>query len=155
MGARVAALPTSRRSRLALLLVALAVAFAAFRGFAAWRDTSSLTTKPSASTSPLPTRTLEAGAVTLKIEPRQLNAQGAVFKITFDTHSVELNQDLTRQARLTVGGTKWNAAAWSGDGPGGHHREGQLRFTSAGPATGTATLTIDGLPAPATATWNL
>ena len=93
--------------------------------------------------------------MTVKVQPRQLDVGGAVFKISFDTHSVDLDQDLTRQARLVVGGTTWPIAGWSGDGPGGHHREGELRFTAAGPATGTATLSIDGLPAAVTATWDI
>jgi hypothetical protein len=103
----------------------------------------------------LPTRTVDAGAVTVKIQPRQFDASGATFKMVFDTHSVELDQDLNRQVRLVVGGIDWPTEGWSGDGPSGHHREGDLRFAAAGPAIGAATLTIDGLPAAVTATWDL
>ena len=100
-------------------------------------------------------RTVKAGSVTVKLELRQLDADGAVFKISFDTHEVELDQDMVRQARLVVGETPWPAVAWSGDGQGGHHREGELRFTAAGPVAGVATLRIDGLPEPVSATWDV
>lgn len=158
MGTRVAPPNTGRRSRLWLLLVVGAVAFLALRGAVAWldwRDTGSSATDTGVPSSSLPVRTVEAGAVTVKVQPRQLDVGGAVFKISFDTHSVDLDQDLTRQARLVVGGTTWPIAGWSGDGPGGHHREGELRFTAAGTAAGTATLSIDGLPEPVTATWDV
>lgn len=103
----------------------------------------------------LAARTVKAGAVTVKIEPQQLDARGAAFKITFDTHSVDLSSDMTRATRLEVGGAAWKVAGWTGDGPGGHHREGELRFTPAGPAAGNARLTISGLPGPVAATWEL
>lgn len=44
---------------------------------------------------------------------------------------------------------------WSGDDPGGHHREGGLRFASAGPATRTAILPIAESPEPVEATWDI
>lgn len=108
-----------------------------------------------AETGGLTTRTVKAGEVTVKIDPRQLGANGAMFDIAFDTHSGDLSFDATRVARLEVAGTAWKVAEWRGDGPGGHHREGVLRFTAGGPATGTARLTIDGLAGPVEATWEL
>lgn len=102
----------------------------------------------------LETRTVSAGEVDVKIEPRRLDRSGAAFKITLDTHAVELSADLTL-ARLEVGGTNWPVIGWSGDGPGGHHREGELRFDAAGPVGGTATLTVPQLPAPVEASWEL
>jgi len=102
----------------------------------------------------LETRDVSAGEVDVTVEPLQLDQQGAAFTIVLDTHAVDLSADLTR-ATLEVGGTPWPVEAWSGDGPGGHHREGELRFESAGPATGTAILTIPELPEPVEATWDL
>lgn len=103
----------------------------------------------------LPARTVEAGKVTVKVTPTLLDSSGATFAIVLDTHSVELSLDVAAGAVLNVGGTVWPTSGWSGDGPSGHHRTGQLRFTAGGPATGTATLTISGLPAPVEATWVL
>ena len=100
-------------------------------------------------------RTIEAGSVTVKLQLRRLNGDGAVFKIVFDTHDVELDQDMAQEAHLVVGKTLWPTAEWSGEGVGGHHRQGELRFTAAGPAKGVATLTIDGLPQPVSATWDI
>jgi hypothetical protein len=158
MGPRVAALAAGRRSRLWLLLVVAAVALLVIGGVVAGldrRNTRSSAINTGAPSPSLPARTVAAGAVTVKILPRQLDARGAVFKVSFDTHSVDLNQDLARQARLTVGGTTWPVAGWSGGGPGGHHREGNLSFNAIGTAVGTATLSIDGLPGPVTATWDV
>lgn len=103
----------------------------------------------------LAARTVEAGAVTVRIDPARVDAGGAELKISFDTHSVPLDLDVARNATLTVGGTAWTGAQWSGDGPGGHHRSGTLRFTAGGPARGPAVVRIAGLPAPVTATWSL
>lgn len=103
----------------------------------------------------LASKTVEAGAVTVKIEPLRIDGTGAEFKLTFDTHSVELDFDVARNASLTVAGTSWGGPVWSGDGPSGHHREGRVRFDAAGPATGSAVLALAGLPAPVTATWSL
>lgn len=157
MGTRVVSLPR-RRIRLWLGLAGLGVAVVVVGGVAAWldgRDAGPATTNDSVSTPTLPTRTVEAGAVTVELQPRQLDATGAAFKISFDTHSVALDVDVARESRLVVGGVTWPVAGWSGDGPGGHHREGELRFRAAGSATGTATLTLAGLPEPVTATWDL
>lgn len=102
----------------------------------------------------LETRTVTLGEVDVKIEPRQLDDRSATFHITLDTHSVELDADLT-QATLRVGPNDWPVDEWSGDGPGGHHREGDLRFRTAGPVAGTVTLQIPGLPEPLEGTWDL
>ncbi len=99
-------------------------------------------------------RTVSAGSVDITIEPRQLDNQQAVFSITLDSHSVDLSADLTR-ATLEVGGTIWPVEEWSGDEPGGHHREGDLRFESIGAATGTARLALEGFPEPVEVTWEL
>lgn len=100
----------------------------------------------------LETRTVTAGEVDIEIQPSQLDDQGAVFVITLDTHSVELSADLTR-ASLEVAGVTWPVEAWSGDGPGGHHREGELRFASAGSPTGTVRLVLPDFPEPVDVIW--
>lgn len=69
--------------------------------------------------------------------------------------SVELGLDVARRATFTVGGQPWTDPVWDGAGPGGHHREGTLVFTSTGPPTGDAVLTVEGLDEPLTARWAL
>ena len=153
MGARLAtpSIRSTSRSRLAAAgtLVALT---GLFTTLAACGSTTSTDT---GATTASPARSIEvvAGAVTVELALRQLDEIGAVFEVVFDTHSVELDQDLAREAHLTVGDTPWPFAEWTGDGASGHHREGVLRFAAGGPAIGTVTLTIDGLPEPVTATW--
>lgn len=110
---------------------------------------------PGGSTSGLASRTISAGSVEITIEPLRLDTSGASFQVKLDTHSGDLNMDVARAAHLEVGGTDWGSASWVGDPPGGHHREGELRFASAGSARGEIRLTISDLPGPVLATWNI
>ena len=103
----------------------------------------------------LEARTFTAGAVEVSVQPVVVDASGATFKVTLNTHSTELSADLAKTSTLEVGGRPWGGAIWTGDGPGGHHRQGELRFQAAGPASGDVRLVIGGLPAPVTATWGL
>jgi hypothetical protein len=102
----------------------------------------------------LEAQTVSAGEIDIEIEPRQLDDQGAAFELVLDTHSVELDVDLT-DATLEVAGTAWRVAGWDGDDPSGHHREGELRFEPGGPATGTARLVLAGFAEPVEVTWDL
>lgn len=106
-----------------------------------------------ATSSPFPTRTAEAGEVTVEATLVRLDAGGATARVVFDTHSEELDLDVATGATLTVGATAWPTEGWNGDGAGGHHREGELRLDPAGPVEGEATLTIAGLAEPVTFRW--
>jgi hypothetical protein len=139
------------RRRLILAAIGLLAVLAAVAAFATRGQDHDPTVVEGAG---LEVRTVSAGSVDITIEPRQLDDQQAVFAITLDSHSVDLSADLTR-ATLEVGGTIWPVEEWSGDAPGGHHREGDLRFESAGAATGTARLALDGFPEPVEVTWEL
>lgn len=108
-----------------------------------------------ASGGPLLRRTVAAGDVTVTITPERVDDGGAEFEVVFDTHSVELDLDVARRARFTVGGIPWSGAVWTGDGPGGHHREGTLGFTAGGEPSGEAELVIDGIPGTVVATWHI
>lgn len=103
----------------------------------------------------LDARKVVLGGLEIIAKPTQVDASGAVFDIAFDTHTGAPEIDVAANASLTVKGVTWTSPAWSGDGPGGHHRAGTLRFTPAGPATGQVLLTITGLPGPVSATWEL
>ncbi len=103
----------------------------------------------------LGTRIATAGAVDVAIAPIRIDASGAAFKVSLDTHSEELTVELQREAALVVDGVEWPVVSWSGDPPGGHHRVGELRFESAGTASGEATLTIGGFSEPIEASWTL
>lgn len=103
----------------------------------------------------LTSRKVTVANIDIAITPTQFDTTGASFRITFDTHTGAPGIDVAAHSTLTVAGTAWPGAAWSGDGPGGHHRTGTLRFTSAGPARGLARLDITGLSGPLDATWQL
>ena len=71
-------------------------------------------------------------AVTVEITPLNLPDGGGPtldFEVAFNTHSVDLSFD---PAAISVlrddAGREYQAVAWEGDGPGGHHRAGVLRF---------------------------
>lgn len=100
-------------------------------------------------------RTTTIGGLEVKVTPKQLDAGGAAFAVVFDTHTGAPTIDVAAHAVLEVGGTTWSTPTWDGDGPGGHHRSGTLRFTPSGPAGGTARLTIGGLEQPVEATWRV
>ena len=138
-------------------LITVAAAVVAFLGFqgAACGDSDGPTDEAPTSAASLRSRTVESGAVTVKITPLRIDAKGATFKLTFDTHSVELSSDVERTAHLTVGDVTWPTTSWSGDGPGGHHREGTVSFSAAGRAVGPVELQLEELPTAVSVSWTL
>lgn len=73
-------------------------------------------------------RSTVARGVTVTITPGSLSAAGWEFTVVLDTHSDDLNDDLEKTATLVVDGQESQPAQWRGAPPGGHHREGILRF---------------------------
>ena len=98
-------------------------------------------------------RSVEVAGVTVSATPQRIDATGAVLQLTLDTHTTPLNLDLPTAAHLSIDGRDWPALTWDGPRPGGHHREGTLTFSAAGPATGPVRLVVDGLGQPAVLTW--
>ncbi|MDX8056205.1 hypothetical protein SK571_43105 [Lentzea sp. BCCO 10_0798] len=135
---------TSWRGVAVLVAAALAIL-----GVIAWS-----LSRPDENTPDLGTRTVQAGDVEVTMTALALNGSGAVFKIVLDTHTVELDLDLAASAQLTVNGAVADGAVWEGQGPGGHHREGTLRFATPVPAGATADLRVIGLPQDVTGTWS-
>jgi hypothetical protein len=69
--------------------------------------------------------------VTITVTPQNLSrgAKTWDFKVVLDTHSAELSDDLVKTTVLLDGtGGRYAPVAWDGAAPGGHHREGVLRF---------------------------
>ena len=69
--------------------------------------------------------------VTVDVTPADLSAGAETwdFKLVLDTHSQDLNDDLTKTAvLLDPSANAYVPVAWEGAGPGAHHREGVLRF---------------------------
>ena len=103
----------------------------------------------------LAVRKITAGEVAVTVTPTRIDSTGAEFTVAFDTHTGALNVDVAARSAFVVADSPWTDPTWSGDGLGGHHRTGTLRFTAAGPARGVARLTISGLDSPVEASWNL
>ena len=72
------------------------------------------------------------------------------FSVVFDTHSAQLNDDVAQTTILvTDDGRTLKPAAWTGAGPGGHHREGVLAFEGPVPRPVTIELKMTRLGEPA------
>ncbi|MBI3980737.1 hypothetical protein HY345_01945 [Candidatus Microgenomates bacterium] len=79
----------------------------------------------------LQTQTLIDNTVTYKVTPKNFAKSAATwdFDINLDTHTGNLDQDLVDIARLVDDkGNEYKATTWEGAAPGGHHREGVLKF---------------------------
>jgi hypothetical protein len=109
----------------------------------------------STATSVLESRAVDSGDIEVQITPLRLDPTGATFLVALDTHTVDLAVDLVASSTLSVDGTDWPADRWDGAAPGGHHREGELRFSAASPLQGRAELTITGLPETVTVGWDV
>lgn len=82
--------------------------------------------------SSLSTQTLTDGAVTYEVTPKNIAPAAATwdFDISLDTHTGNLDQDLVSIVRLVDDkDNEYKALEWEGDPPGGHHREGIVKFS--------------------------
>lgn len=101
-----------------------------------------------------------AGGVTVEVTPQDLaaSAKSWDFKVVLDTHSGELNDDLVKTTTLLDGkGGRHAPVRWEGAGPGGHHRDGTLKFNPISPAPSAIELQIQrpGEPKPRSFRWQL
>ena len=75
------------------------------------------------------TKTDSRGEVTVEATPKNIQEGVFEFEIIIDTHSVALDQDMVAVSKLVNDrGIEYKPTLWKGDGPGGHHRSGILRF---------------------------
>jgi hypothetical protein len=113
-----------------------------------------------ASAAELEARTSRAAGVTVKVTPKDV-APGSgtwAFAVVLDTHSQDLSDDLVKDSALVdARGTRYAPVSWEGAPPGGHHREGVLRFKGLGPAPGAFELQVrrPGESAARVFRWNL
>lgn len=113
-----------------------------------------------ASAAELESQKSTARSVTIVITPQNLSGEAASwdFKSVFDTHSGDLSDDLMKSAALIdSGGRRYAPVAWDGAPPGGHHREGVLRFKPVSPRPQSIELQItrSGEDAPRSFRWSL
>ena len=86
-----------------------------------------------------------AAGVTVAVTPQDLGtgAKSWDFKVVLDTHSGSLDDDLVKTAVLLDDkGGRYVPVQWEGAGPGGHHREGVLKFKSVSPVPAAIELQI-------------
>lgn len=130
------------------ILIAAVVIFLAYFLFVVNRDTRKDKTQSSdrqqqVDQNGLETKIDEQGQVTVKITPQALDGAEWKFDVVFNTHSIELNQDIMQIAELTDDqGIIYKPIAWEGAEPGGHHREGMLVFEAVNPAPSSIELKI-------------
>lgn len=75
------------------------------------------------------TKTDSQGEVSVEVTPKKIGRSVFEFEISMNTHSVTLDQDMAAVSKLIDDQkTEYKPVFWKGDGPGGHHRSGALRF---------------------------
>jgi hypothetical protein len=69
--------------------------------------------------------------VVIDVTPLALSSDTWDFKVALNTHSVNLNFDVTEVSVLRCDqGQEYTPTMWDGSGPGGHHRSGVLKFAA-------------------------
>ena len=106
------------------------------------------------------TRSSSDQGVTVKVSPKLIGSTDKQweFAVVLDSHSAELNDDLTQSATLTTSdGRTIKPVSWTGAPAGGHHREGVLAFEVPAPRPGSIELRIarQGESAARTFRWQL
>ena len=85
--------------------------------------------------------------VRVDVKPVQLTPGApARFEVRMNTHSETLGEDMVAVSSLKDNaGRVYQATAWQGSGPGGHHRKGVLEFPKLEHNTASITLIIKGI----------
>lgn len=111
------------------------------------QESQSLTQAKSASQlSNLESQSNSDGAVTVTVTPVNFSDKEWNFNIVLNTHSEELTTDLTKDAILLDDkNNEYLPSEWQSDPPGGHHRNGTLKFKSVSPLPESITLKILGV----------
>lgn len=89
----------------------------------------------------------DQASVTVTVTPTLLSEESREWKfdVVMDTHSVELDQDMTKVAILIdEQGKEYRALSWEGP-TGGHHREGVLTFSKIMPVPKSIELKISNI----------
>ncbi len=105
-------------------------------------------------------RISSAAGVTVKVTPKLVTADVPAweFAVVLDSHVQDLADDLLKTTVLVDGaGSAQSPTAWEGGAPGGHHREGLLRFTAIKPRPAAIELQIQrsGESSPRSFRWDL
>ncbi len=96
----------------------------------------SATVSTQSKSSSLETKENTEGPVSVAVTPLSLDNGPPTwnFEIVLDTHSGSLDADLVAVSELVDDqGKSYKPISWEGDNPGGHHREGVLKFNPISP----------------------
>lgn len=113
---------------------------------------------PALGAATLSPQTSSQSMVTITVTPHREGAGNWEFDVALNTHSGALDDDLEKSAVLvTADGQRLAPTSWRGDGPGGHHRKGVLRFEAVEPSTSAMELRIQraGEPSARSFRWTL
>lgn len=100
------------------------------------KNISTPTNATSTASSGLGTKESSESPVTIAVTPRALEESSTSwdFEIALNTHSEELSADLVAVSELVDdSGKSYKPTSWEGSPPGGHHRQGILKFNSISP----------------------
>lgn len=97
------------------------------------------------SSTKLTAQSSDIGDVIVEVTP----LSASEFKVSLETHSVELDNDMVRDISLIdSSGQTHRPISWDGSPPGGHHRQGIIKFGQS-PTSGSISLevrNIGGIP---------
>lgn len=95
--------------------------------------------------------------ITAALHDFRKGATNLDLDVKLETHTQPLDDDLTKVSELIVDGKRYVPLAWEGAPPGGHHRQGVLRFGGIAPPPAVVELRIRlaGDAAPRTFRWTL
>src|SRR3990172_1367658 len=116
--------------------------------FGVWWFSKSNQPERSSLPSVLGPQTNSEGEVTVLVAPINISTFSSSwdFRVTMDTHSVELDDYLLASAKLIVDGRDiLTPFAWEGPAEGGHHRSGILKFNSLNPFPNTIEILLQGV----------
>lgn len=79
------------------------------------------------------------------------------IRVTLETHTQDLKDDLSKSAVLIADGKQYLPVGWKGSPPEGHHRKGLLRFNAITPKPASVELQMRliGDPTPRSFRWQL
>lgn len=100
------------------------------------KNINTSTNATNSASSGLETKESSEGPVTVAVTPKSLEESLASwdFAITLNTHSKELSEDLVAVSELVDDQEgSYKPMSWEGAPPGGHHREGILKFNPISP----------------------
>lgn len=107
----------------------------------------------------LAAQTSDENGVKIVVTPGDLSGTATIwnFEVVLETHTHPLTDEMAEASVLVANGKSFPPLVWIGSPPGGHHRQGRLRFMAVTPRPSKIELRIhlNGEPGPRTFAWSL